>query len=109
MPFTKGDPNINREGRPKGSFSLVTIMRQKLETMSPDQKRSAAEILTENVIQDALDGKKHAVDTVFKYMEGLPTQKIEAEVSFPKPILGGLSEEDELQADDSNEEDSKAE
>lgn len=106
MPFTKGDPNINRNGRPVGSVSLVTLLKKKLETLSPDGKRIAAEVLTDNVIQDALDGNKQARDLVFKYIEGLPQAKVDV-TSGGKPvaIYGGNS----IQGYDSDEEDIQAE
>lgn len=62
----------NPAGRPKGTFSLKTIMRNKLEQMSPDGKRSAAEMFVENLIQDGLDGQDKARDLILTYLEPKP-------------------------------------
>jgi hypothetical protein len=81
-------------GRPLGSFSLVTILKNKLAELGPDQKRTYAETLIENMLQDALEHNDTARKLTFNYSEGLPKQHIEAAVTFPKP-LDDVSEDEE--------------
>jgi hypothetical protein len=78
-------------GRPKGSISLITRLKQRLE-----EDPRAAEAFLDRYFTNP-NNEKHVVEMV----DGKPNQKIEAEVTFPKPILGGISE-DELQPNDSD-------
>ena len=73
-----GPGNIaNPAGRPKDSFSLLAILKNKLKTMSPDGKRSAAEVMIENIVQDALDHDDKMREMIMNYIEGKPTNRIE--------------------------------
>ena len=72
--FKKGNPG---GGRPKDSFSLLTILKNKLQEMSPDGKRNAAEVLIENIVQDALDHDDKMREIILNYVEGKPRQSIE--------------------------------
>jgi hypothetical protein len=81
-PFMNGnDPRRNMDGRPEGSISLTSMIKRKLMTMSPDQKRTALEMLAENIIQDALDGKDTPVKLIWNYIDGLPKGESETQVS----------------------------
>lgn len=59
MPFSKNDPNINREGRPpKGkSFTdvLNRIMDEQLQSMDGMEKREA---LMRKLVKAAFDGEQ---------------------------------------------------
>ena len=75
-PFPKGTSG-NPYGRPVGSISLVTLLKQRLELVGPDQKRTIAEHFIDNVIQDALEGNETARKIVFQYIEGMPKQNLD--------------------------------
>lgn len=72
--FKEGNPG---GGRPKESFSLITILKEKLKTMSPDGKRTAAEVMIENIVQDALESDDKMRELIMNYIEGKPTNKVE--------------------------------
>lgn len=75
-PFPKGVSG-NPEGRPVGSLSLITLLKQRLELVGPDQKRTIAEHFIDNVMQDALEGNEVARKIVFQYIEGMPKQNVD--------------------------------
>ena len=64
MPFTPGDPNINREGRPIGSKneSLKAYDREKFRNMSPLEKDAFLKTLSPELR--------------YKMAEGNPTSEI---------------------------------
>lgn len=76
MTFVKGDKNINREGRPKGSGGgLKSYDRRKFEAMTPLQKDEFLE--------------KMPPELRYRMAEGNPAQTTEAkvEITLPTPLL----------------------
>lgn len=92
----------NPAGRPKGTLSLTSMIRAKLEELGPDQKRTYAQHLIDNILQDAIDGKDFAWKTVWNYIDGMPKEHQEVEIRLPQPI-------DDVLKDDSIPEDQKPE
>ena len=66
----------NPAGKPKGSLSLTAMIKKKLESMSPDEKRTALEMLAENIIQDALESNNKMRQLIWNYLDGMPKQTI---------------------------------
>ena len=73
MPGVSGNP----KGRPEGSVSLTSMIKAKLEQMSPDGKRKALEVLAENIIQDALENNNKMRQLIWNYVDGMPRQGID--------------------------------
>jgi len=71
MPFTKGDPNINRQGRPKGK-TLKEFAREMLMSMSDEEKVEYMSKLPKEI--------------VWKMAEGMPDTKTDV-TSDGKPII----------------------
>jgi hypothetical protein len=81
MPFKKGDPNINRNGRPfKGaSFPdvLSRILDEEIESKDGMDKKEA---LCRKLVKMAFDGESWAFNALMDRVDGKPTQKVEAEI-----------------------------
>lgn len=70
LPGTTGNPN----GRPV--VSVISIIKKKLVGISPDNQRSYAEMLADNILQDALEGKNYWDKELLHQIDGMPRQKI---------------------------------
>lgn len=55
-PFTKGDPRINRNGRPKAFDFIRALAQQIAEEVDPNIKKTNAEIVLRRLMKD--DGAK---------------------------------------------------
>lgn len=99
MPFTKGDPNINRNGRPKGSLSITAEIKKKLEEIPEGEEKTNLEQLIDIIINRAVkEGDDKMVDRLWKFVDGLPKQSIDAKVDLPGTLIqliGGVTEQGE--------------
>ena len=75
----KPNNNANPEGRPKGSFSILTILKKKLqECPSGEDKRTYAERIVEKLLEDAeKKGDTQMRKIIFNYIEGMPAQAMD--------------------------------
>ena len=84
MTFVKGhDPKRNYEGRPKGTYSLVTILKKKLAEAVEKGGKELGEELVEIWLEQAKSKKDFkALEKIVQYIDGMPKQehKIEAEI-----------------------------
>ena len=76
MPFVKDDPNINRLGRPKGSFSIKDAIRQRLQD-NPEE--------FEELIGFYLKDRKMR-DLLWRMIDGNPMQSTDI-TSGGKPLI----------------------
>lgn len=98
----------NPAGRPKGSISLVTEMKKKLEEIHPMFKKTYAQAFIESILDDALTQDGPSRKLVMQYMEGLPVQKQElTHTLIPKP-LDDVRKDDSLQEDKADEKENKS-
>jgi len=73
----------NPKGKPKGSLSLVTILKRKLQEIDPEWDKETAEVLIEQYIKDALEkGDGQAIRDMMDRTDGKPTNKHEVEGNF---------------------------
>ena len=63
MPFTPGDPNINRNGRPKGSANKITEDLREAFALVLESKLPELELLLARV---AADDPKSAIELMLK-------------------------------------------
>lgn len=90
MPFKKGDPNINRKGRPIGGVSIVDAIKRKLEEVEPTDRKSYLDLIIQKIFQKALeDGDVTMLRDMINRVDGLPTQTI----AHSGDLLTGLTEE----------------
>jgi len=78
MPFSKGDPNINRKGRPKKGNSFAEILRQVGE--EEVQGMSKTEAISRKLWAEASKGEAWAIREIMDRIDGKPTQKVESTV-----------------------------
>ena len=78
MPFKKGDPNINRNGRPKGTFgSLTSLLKDKLEEVPEGKKEAYKDLFVKTLLHKALIEKDlQSMKMIMNYVDGLPKQDI---------------------------------
>lgn len=88
-----GGPSLNPAGRPKGSFSLVEMIRKKLEEVddTDTNKRTYAEILIAKIVeQGAKSTDTTTQKLIMNYLEGLP--KATLNIGGDKDSLEALTE-----------------
>ena len=74
--FAEGNPG---GGRPKGSFSLVEMIKKKLQEECPEADKTYAEMFIDKLIEKSLDdGDVTILKEMITRVDGLPTQKIES-------------------------------
>jgi hypothetical protein len=82
MPFTKGDPNCHRGGRPpKGkSFAdvLNKILRENVNINGTDMEKKEA--IMRVLVREASNGQQWAINALMDRIDGRPTQVIEQDV-----------------------------
>ena len=79
MPFSKGDPNINRAGRPRKGEAFRDILRRRLDDIHEESGLTMAEKLMAMLQDKALDGDLKAMDMILDRVEGKPQQHITSE------------------------------
>jgi len=79
MPFVKGDPNINRKGRPEGVISV----KKRLKKIFEDNPQEFEDYLMRYIKNPA--NEKH----IAEMLDGKPHQNIDSHVKIelPKPLL----------------------
>ena len=78
MPFSKGDPNINRAGRPKKGQSIKELLRDRIDVVEQDGTTRAQKIV-EILSTKATDGDLKAIEMVLDRIDGKPNQHITSE------------------------------
>lgn len=68
----------NPAGRPKGSISITSAIKRKLEECPEGNKKTYLELLVERVMKKAIiDQDVPMLRTLWQYVDGMPTQKTE--------------------------------
>lgn len=76
-PFTKDDPRINRNGRPKGSFSLVEMIKNKLQEIPEGKDKTYAEYFIEQMMKKTVvEGDVSMMKDMINRVDGMPKQSI---------------------------------
>lgn len=74
------DGNPGGPGRPKDSFSLITILKNKLVEVPDGYTKTNAELLIEKMIDLSIKrGNDQQIKNILQYVEGMPKQKLEME------------------------------
>jgi hypothetical protein len=91
MPFKKGDPNINRSGRPKKGQSFGEIFQQVGEEFAGDSPYTRKEAIARILWKKAFDGDLKAIEILLDRMDGKARQIVEAHM---KQIQINLDKDD---------------
>jgi len=67
MPFKKGDPNINRQGRPREGTTLTDILKEKLDK----------DDFIKRLIDLAKSGNTKAIEMIYDRIDGKQKEQIE--------------------------------
>lgn len=77
----------NPNGRPKGTRSLTTLVREALKQMGADGATPLEDLLAKRVIKKAIDeGDMQAIKLIWNYLDGLPEQKLIGDSEQPIAI-----------------------
>jgi hypothetical protein len=96
--FKKDDPRINREGRPKGSVSVVVAIKKKLEECPEGKEKTYLHYLVEKIMKKAIiDDDVNMIRDIIDRVDGKPKQ----------PLIGGDEEDKPIKIEISDSEISK--
>ena len=98
IPYEKGVSG-NPNGRPKESYSLTHTLKNMLAD-NPALRQN----IVEKVTQMAQHGDIRAIQMLWSYMDGLPSQKTDITVTQVRPLLENLPEANVIQDNDSPQE-----
>lgn len=87
--FKEGESG-NPNGRPKGSISITSAIRKKLEAVNPKTKRLYVEDLVDMMIEKAVNEKDfRVIKEIWNHIDGSPrtTPEEVSDKKLPIPIL----------------------
>lgn len=71
VPGVSGNP----DGKPKGSLSLVALLKRELEKISEGEKMTYADVFIKKVLKGAIiDGDVQLLKEIFNRVDGMPKQ-----------------------------------
>lgn len=93
MVFVKGDPKINREGRPPASKNFTTKVREALEKISEGGETTYEQEFIKSIMKKAIvDQDPTIMKLIWNYLDGMPSQKMDLTTNPGE----GLTEEQKL-------------
>lgn len=86
-----GTPSLNPGGRPKGSYSIMGIIRRKMAEIPVGQTKEWGEQLADIILDEAIVKRSGAAITlIVEHVDGKPRQPLEVDVN--KEGVGELTE-----------------
>jgi hypothetical protein len=78
----------NPKGKPKGTLSLVSMLKKRLMKIDPKDKKRYAEKFIDALILNAItEGKEQTQKTIMSYVDGMPDQKIDMDFAISKIVI----------------------
>lgn len=83
MPFKKGDPNINRKGRPKDGQSWAAVLSKLCDekVTSSGTEITKKEAICRKLLKLAFEGEKWAIEALMDRIDGKPKQITESDIT----------------------------
>jgi len=75
VPGQSGNP----AGKPKGTFSITALIKQKLQDCPEGEKKTYAEYVIDRIMKDTLKGDSRTLKLLWNYIDGMPKQNISFE------------------------------
>ena len=94
--FKKGQSG-NPKGRPKGSFSLVSMLKRELQKCPEGQdKRTYAKLVIKRYLKEVIgEGDSSLLRDIFNRIDGMPSQRQEIKHEGKLSLVEILKQEDE--------------
>ena len=83
LPGYSGNPN----GRPKGTISLTSKIKEFLDEMPSDSKETYADLIVKRITKMALEGDQQMLKLVWNYLDGLPKFSGTLEHTLPQNLV----------------------
>ena len=77
MPFSKGDPNINRNGRPPKAWTMSTLIEEALEEIEAKSGKSFKHLVAKRLAHMAVGGDIQAIKEINDRVDGKPKQNMD--------------------------------
>ena len=87
--FVKGNPG---GGRPKGSISVVSAIKKKLEECPEGKEKTYLHYLVEKIMKKAIvDDDVSMIKDIINRVDGMPKESVDVKYEEVKPIYAGKS------------------